>query len=232
MVKVELWSDIVCPFCWIGKRHLEEAIARSGLEGEVEIVPRAFELDPHRRGTSTVFESIAKKYGGGVVAARAMTQRVEAMGAEAGLTFDFEHALVASTFDAHRLVALAGRSALAPETVERFMRAHFQEGADVSDHGTLRRLAREVGLDAAEVTELLASDAFAEEVRSDEETARAHRVSGVPFAVIDGRFGVHGAQPVEVFIEALSRARASQEPPTAIGASDGAACDDDRCDVP
>jgi predicted DsbA family dithiol-disulfide isomerase len=205
-VVVEMWSDVVCPFCWIGKRHYEEAVRRLGAPNGFRLVQRAFELNPAAGAPMPVYDYLAKKYGGGPEWGRAMTRRVAAMGANAGLTFDFDRALAVNTFDAHRVVRLATERGLGDAVVERLMRAHFAEGADVSDRATLARLAVEAGLDAASVEETLRSDAYAKEVRADEAKAGEIGVGGVPFFVVDGRYAVYGAQPVEHFASVLAKA--------------------------
>lgn len=211
-MRIEMWSDVVCPFCWIGKRHLEEAVTRLGVEGEVEIVQRAFQLNPSMGSSLPLPEYLARRFGGRENAQR-MIEHVKTMGQPAGLSFDFEGAVAARTFDAHRVIRGATERGVGNAVAERFMRAHFTEGADLADRATLRRLAVEAGLDAGEADRVLASDdAFADEVERDALEAHALGARGVPFFVIDRRFGVAGAQPVEAFVEALRRAKAAAPP--------------------
>ena len=206
-MRVDVWSDIACPWCWLGKRHLEEAVRRLGLEGKVEVEMRSFELAP-RQGASEPAKGILARKFGSAEAVEQAHRRLAAMGERAGIRYDFERALVANTFDAHRVHHLAKARGRGAQVVERLMRAYHGEGADLADHATLRRLAAEEGLDAGEVDRVLASDAYADEVRADEAEAAALGIHGVPFFVLDGRYGVSGAQPVEAFERALRTALA------------------------
>ena len=205
-VKVEVWSDVACPFCWLGEHHLLEAARRSGEPIEVEF--RSFELQPNAQSSRPVREYLAEKYGStaGIDAAHA---RLAASGRAVGIAYDFERALMANTFDAHRLHHLAKARGIGGAVMERFLRARQGEGADMAHHATLRALAVEAGLDGADVDRVLSSDEFAAEVRADEEQARAYNIRGVPFFVFDGRLAVSGAQPIEVFEQAIAQAKAT-----------------------
>lgn len=203
-VRVEMWSDVVCPWCHLGRQRLLEAARRTGIE--VDLVHHAFQLDPARREAVPVRTFLAARYGPDAVAP--MTERVRALAAQAGLVLDFDRAVVANTFDAHRLVQWAAAQGRGDDLMGRLMRAHFADGADVSDHATLRRLAEEVGLDAEAAGRVLAGDAFAAEVADDRRQAAAHGIGGVPFFVAGGH-GVSGAQPVDVLSELLRRAAAA-----------------------
>lgn len=210
-LRVDVWSDVVCPFCYIGKRRLEGAVREAGLEGAVDVVFHAFELDPAGRSSGPLMQHLARKFGGEAQARRA-SEHAAALGAEEGLTLDFARAIAAPTFDAHRVALLAQRKGRGPETMERLMRAHFTEGENVADRAALVRLAAEAGLDADEVARMLAGDGLTHEVRTDEAAARAYGVRGVPFFVFDGRYALSGAQPREVFLEALRAAREPAKP--------------------
>lgn len=199
-VRIDVWSDIGCPWCWLGKHHLEEALRRSGIAAQVEL--RSFELNPRAGATRSARAYLLERFGSGE-AIDAAHARLRSMGERAGIRYDFDRALVANTFDAHRIHHLAKTRERGAEAMERLMRAYHGEGADLADHDVLRALAAEIGLDAGEVDETLASDAFAREVREDEAAAREVGVQGVPFFVFDGRYAVSGAQPVDVLVEAL-----------------------------
>jgi predicted DsbA family dithiol-disulfide isomerase len=204
---VEIWSDIACPWCYVGKRRFEAALAAFEHRDEVRVTWRSFELDPaapaarERSGA----EHLAEKYGMSVEEARARQAQMAEMAAGDGLDMRADLTRGANTFDGHRLLQLAGVHGLQTEMKERLMRAYHTEGELVSDHDTLVRLAVEVGLDADEVRETLASDRFAAEVREDEQTAVALGISAVPCFVIDRRFGAPGAQPPEVLTAFLQR---------------------------
>ena len=232
-MKIDIWSDIVCPFCYIGKRHLEQA--RAGFEhaDDVEIAWHSYELDPtaSARWDAPVAEAVAAKYGISVEQAEATQEQIAATAAAAGLEFNWRQARPGNTFDAHRLVQLAAASGLAAAAHERFMRAYFTEGVAVGDPAALRELAIEVGLDADAVDELLASDAFTNEVRQDEALAAEIGIRGVPFFVLDEKYAVSGAQPVEVFSSALRKAWDESHPRrTLIDVGEpGEACGPDGC---
>lgn len=204
-LRIDVWSDLVCPFCWIGKRRLDDALARTGTKAQV--VLHAFELDPGHGDSGPLLEHLARKFGS-VERAHAMTRHVTSAGATDGLVFDWARAVAANTFDAHRLVLHAQASGDGGLLMERLMRAHFEEGADLADAPTLVALATQAGLDPEEARRVLASDAFTLEVREDEAGARDGGVTGVPFFVFDGRFALAGAQGVETFERALAAAAA------------------------
>jgi predicted DsbA family dithiol-disulfide isomerase len=214
---VEVWSDIVCPWCYIGKRRFERALERFEQRDEVEVVWRSFELDPRAPRTldTGLTEMLASKYGVSHAQAAAMNARVTEEARKEGLDYRLDIARPGNTFDAHRLTHLAATVGLRAEAVERFMHAYFVEGAEIGDGETLVRLVAEAGVDAGSARAALAGDAFAAEVRADETRARALGVSGVPFFAFDERFGVSGAQPVEVLLGALREARENEGQPAA-----------------
>lgn len=201
-MEIEIWSDVVCPWCWIGETRLQRALEETGLADRVDVRIRAFQLDPQAERRPTL-EHLRAKFGASPEQVQGMVARVAGLGEELGLPFDFERALSTSTADAHRLVQLANESGLGPRLLERLHRAHFAEGADVGDGPTLARLGAEVGLDPGDVERVLGSDAFAERVWADQEQARGYGIQGVPFFVLAGRHGLSGAQPQEVFAQVL-----------------------------
>jgi predicted DsbA family dithiol-disulfide isomerase len=204
---VEIWSDIACPWCYVGKRRFEAALARFEHRDEVRVTWRSFELDPgapaerERSGA----EHLAEKYGMSVEAARARQAQLAEMAAADGLDMRFDLTRGANTFDGHRVLQLAAAHGVQGEMKERLMRAHHTEGELVSDHETLVRLAAEAGLPQAEVRDALAGDRFAAEVRDDERTASALGIAAVPCFVVDRRIAVAGAQPPEVLLDLLRR---------------------------
>ncbi len=213
-MEVEIWVDVVCPWCYVGKRRWEAALADFPHRDEVEVTWRSFELAPDAPASSdqSLVEMLSSKYGVSVDQAVAMNDRVSGVAAEEGLDYQLERARPANTFDAHRLLHLAGHRGLAEEAEERLFRAYFTEGVRIGDRDALVRLASEIGLDVDEVREVLDGDRYAADVRDDEETARSLGISGVPFVAIDRKFGVSGAQPVEAFRNALDEAWAAREP--------------------
>jgi predicted DsbA family dithiol-disulfide isomerase len=233
-MKIEIWSDVVCPWCYIGKRRFEEALAAFPHRDEVEVVWRAFELDAEapRERTGDYAVLLSKKYGVPVAQGQQMIDTMTAAAAQDGLDFRFDRARVGNTFDAHRLLHLAADRGVQDAVKERLMLATFTEGEPIGDVETLVRLGAEAGLDADEAREVLASDRYADDVRADELQARAYGISGVPFFVIDGRYGVSGAQPAAALREVLETAWA-QSHATALVPAGGTApgCDDDSCAV-
>jgi len=208
-MKVEIWSDVVCPWCYIGKRRFETALARFDHAADVEVEWRSFQLNPAqpRGAREPLEESLARKMGGTVEQARAMNARVTELAAAEGLEYHFETYRVVNTFDAHRVMHLAKAHGLGTEAHERLLRAQLVEGEILEDHDTLVRLAAEVGLEVDETRRVLASDAYAADVEADIALAQTFGAGGVPFFVIDRRYGVSGAQPAELFLEALETAR-------------------------
>jgi predicted DsbA family dithiol-disulfide isomerase len=204
-VDVEIWSDIACPWCYIGKRRFEAALEEFEHRDDVRVTWRSFELDPEappeRVGDRA--ERLAQKYGMTVEQARAAEQQLTGVAAGEGLGFRFDIARSGTTFDAHRVVHLAETHGLQDAIKERLLRAYFTEGELMSDHDTLVRLAVEAGIDEQEVRELLDSDLYAEEVRDDEQSATQLGISAVPTFVVDRRLGVSGAQPPDALLEFL-----------------------------
>jgi predicted DsbA family dithiol-disulfide isomerase len=229
-LRIDVWSDIACPWCYVGKRRLETAIARFPHGDAVEVVWRAFELDPTapriRDQGVTHAERIAKKYGTPIAEAERMIQRMTDVAAAEGLDFHFERMQSGNTFDAHRVLHFAAKSGRQDVTKERLLRAYMTEGEAIGEPEVLVRLASEAGLAGDEVRAMLASDACAREVRADEEEARALRINGVPFFAIAGRYGVSGAQSADVLLDVLTRAWATKSK-AAVG--EGAVCGPEGC---
>ena len=211
---VEIWSDIACPWCYVGKRRFEAALAAFPERDDVRVTWRSFELDPEappERGGERA-ERLAAKYGMTREQAVEMQDQLAAVAAGDGLQVRFDRVRDGSTFDAHRLVHFAAAHGRQDAMKERLMRAHFTDGELVSDPAVLARLADEVGLPSGEVTELLAGDRFADAVRDDESTAAALGIYAVPFFVVDRRIGAAGAQPPEVLGELLRRGLETPSP--------------------
>lgn len=205
-MQVEIWSDVVCPWCAVGKRRFETALARFPHADDLDVTWRSFELDPGAprvRDVPTV-EHLASKYGVSRDEAQAMHDRMTDIAASEGLAFRLDIARSGNTFDAHRLLHLARERSLQEPMKDRLFRAYLCEGEAVGDRDVLVRLAAEVGIDADEAAATLAGDAYADAVRTDEADARALGISAVPFFVVDRAFGVAGAQPPEVLLELLT----------------------------
>jgi len=215
---VEVWSDVVCPWCYIGKRNLEAALAGFEHAGDVEVVWRSFELDPGApaRREGSYVERLARKYRTPVDQAQVMIDRMTASGAAVGLDLRFDIAQPGSTFDAHRLLHLAAAHGLQGEVEERLMRATFTEGEPIGERDTLVRLAADVGLDAEEVRAVLASDAHADAVRADEAEAGTLDITGVPFFLVDRTYGISGAHPPDALRRILAKAWDRSHPPALV----------------
>ena len=224
---IEIWSDIACPWCYIGKRRFEAALAEFEHRDDVRVTWRSFELDPaappEREGERAA--RLAEKYGITVDRAREMESQMTETAAGEGLGFRFDIQRSGTTFDGHRLVHLAAEHGLQDAMKERLLRAYFSEGELMSDHDALVRLAVEVGLDEDDVRQMLASDRFAAEVREDERTATAFGISAVPTFVVDRAFGVSGAHPPEALLQLLREGWTRRAPAPVIAG--GEACDVD-----
>lgn len=207
-MEVEIWADIVCPWCYLGKRQFEQALESFDHRDKVQVVFRSFELDPAapRDVTTPTVEMLAQKYGTSPEQARQAQREMEQRATAAGLTFRMDSLRSGNTRDAHRLLHLAKATDRQGELMERLQRAYFTEQDSIFDHATLTRLAVEAGLDQAEVAEVLASDRYRDHVETDEAMARSLRVTGVPLFVVDRRYGISGAQPAETITGVLERA--------------------------
>ncbi len=206
-MKVEIWSDVMCPFCYIGKRRFEQALALFPGRDAVTIEWKSFQLDPDAKTIpdKSVNEYLAERKGWSLDYTRRVQAQVTAMAKEAGLVYDFDKAVVANSFDAHRLSHLAKRHGRQDAMEERLFQAYFTEGKNTADHETLTALAAEIGLDEAEVRSMLAGNAYADAVENDIFEARQVGARGVPFFVFDERYAVSGAQPTELFLQVLTR---------------------------
>ncbi len=233
---VEIWSDVVCPWCYVGKRRLEEALAAFPHADEVEVVYRSFELDPTApvEPTETVVQALGRKYGGGPPAGRRMVEQVAEVASQLGLRFDHADAPHTATLDAHRLLhhALAtGGPQLQARLKEALLEAYFVRAESMADHGVLSGAAAAVGLDRARALEVLAGTEYSDAVQADLDQARTFGISGVPFFVVDRTYAVSGAQPVEVFTSLLEQAWAHGHSGLQVLAG-GTVCGPDGCPVP
>ena len=226
---IEIWSDIACPWCYVGKRRFEAALEQFEHKDDVRITWRSFELDPsaplEREGDRAV--RMAEKYGMSVERAREMERQMTDTAAAEGLDFRFDIARSGATFDGHRVIHLAAEHGLQDAMKERLLRAYFSEGELMSDHEALIRLAGEVGLDADEVREMLAGDRFSAEVRDDERTASQFGISAVPTFVVDRAIGVSGAHPPEALLQVLNEGWSRRAPAPVIAG--GEVCGPDGC---
>lgn len=211
-MRVDIWSDVVCPFCYIGKKRLEHVAAEAGIE--LEIHWHSFELDPNApvKHDSSNTERLAKKYGRSIEQTQDMQRNIAEAAAEEGILFNWEHANSGNTFNAHRIIHLAQSKGLGNVAQEAFFHAYMTEGMPIGERETVEDVASRIGLAHTEVEFVLDSEEFADFVRHDEKIAHEQlQVSGVPFFVFDQRISLSGAQPREVFLHALQQALATAE---------------------
>jgi predicted DsbA family dithiol-disulfide isomerase len=207
-MKVEIWSDIMCPFCYIGKRHYEAALKQFPEVKNIETEWHSFQLDPtipRQTEKTNVYQYLAKRKGISYEESEQMHENVVEMAKRAGLNYDFEKVVVANSFDAHRLIQLAKKQNLGDHAEESLFLGYFTEGLDLADPDILANLGKAIGLDEKEIRNVLTSDDFAYAVRQDIQEAENLGIRGVPFFVFDRKYGISGAQPVEVFLETLKK---------------------------
>lgn len=227
---VEVWSDIACPWCYVGKRRWEAALARFSHAADVQLTWRAFELDPSappvRDGAPSYAQRLATKYGRSLTEGQAMIDRMVETGAKDGIAFDFVNIRGGNTFLGHRLLHLAHARGIQDQVMERFFRGYFCEGAAVGLPEVALGLAVDAGLDADEASAVVHGDQLATEVRGDQARARQLGIDGVPFFLLGNRYGVSGAQPPEVLLRALEQTY-SELPELIV--SEGEVCGPDGC---
>lgn len=232
-MKVEIWSDVVCPFCYIGKRKFESALGQFAHRDDVQIEWKSFELTPDFQPLpgESIHASLAKKKGVPEAEGRRMNDHMTLIAKEVGLSYDFDNTIPANTFLAHQLIHFAAHHGQQGAMKERLFAAYYLEGQNVGEIDTLARLAAEIGLDAEAARHALLASTYANEVRRDEYEAQQIQVRGVPFFVFDDKYAVSGAQPSEVFAEVLDTVWAEAHPkaqPTLL--ADGPACGPEGCD--
>lgn len=235
-MKVEIWSDVACPWCYIGKRHFESALAAFPQHDQVEVIWRSYQLDPDAptHSDKSMDEVLAKKFGTSIAQVKTMQERIIRTAAEAGLEYHMDKVQFNNTFDAHRLIHFAATRNLQDAAKERLLKAYFTDGVAIADRNELVRLGTEIGLDADEVRSMLESDAYADEVKADFQRGRMFGVQGVPFFAIDEKYGVSGAQPTAIFTELLEKAWTESHPLINISgnAQDAGYCEGDSCTIP
>jgi predicted DsbA family dithiol-disulfide isomerase len=206
-LSIQIWSDIMCPFCYIGKRKLEGALEKFGKKDQIEIEWKSFELDPYFKynPNENLAEHLAKKYGKDIKWAKDMMANMTQTAKEAGLDFHFEKAIRANSHDAHRLLHLAKQHQLGNALKEVFLRAYLTDGKDLNNHAVLSELAQQTGLPKQAVEDVLNSQTYSNDVHNDIAIAQQIGVQGVPFFVLDNKYAISGAQPEEVFTQTLQK---------------------------
>ena len=235
-MKIEIWSDVMCPFCYIGKRHFEEALSKFSDKEHIDIEWKSFQLDPTM--PDVVEESqedyLVKRKGMSRDQIQGMLQNVTAMGKEAGLDFNFDQSIMVNSQKAHQLIQFAKSKGLGNEIEERLFKAYFTEGKNVADQTTLTELGKEIGLDENELQVAFNDDKYLYQMKQDIQEAQNIGVRGVPFFVFDRKYGVSGAQPTEAFLETLNKSFGEwreKNPKTILDISKGQSCDiNGNCD--
>ena len=228
-MRVDIWSDVVCPFCYIGKKRLEHVAAEVGIELEVHW--HSYELDPNApaKHEDSNTERLARKYGRSYAEMEEMERNVAAMAATEGIDFQWQKANSGNSFNAHRIIHLAQSKGLGNEAEEAFFHAYMTEGLAIGEREVVEEIASRIGLDNAEVEYVLNSDELADFVRHDEKIAREQlNITGVPFFVFDQKLALSGAQPREIFLQALQQA---QSEITEIEQDEAAQCNDESCEI-
>ncbi|MDN3586663.1 DsbA family oxidoreductase [Pedobacter aquatilis] len=238
-MKVEIWSDVMCPFCYIGKRHFEKAIDKLPFKNEIEVEWKSYQLNPEYQNTNneTIYDYLSRSKGMPIEQAKQMTKQVVDMAANAGLNIDFDKNIPANSFDAHRIIHLAAKHGLQDLAEEKIFEAHFVKGLNVAENSILLQLAQKIGLDKSETEKVLKGDEFAEAVRYDVYESQNLGIRGVPYFVMDRKYGVSGAQPVQAFTDALTQSfkewkeTQPKSQLTSLNKNDDAVCDENGCAI-
>ncbi|MEW9700606.1 DsbA family oxidoreductase [Paenibacillus sp. SI8] len=233
-MQVEIWSDIMCPFCYIGKRRFEAGLERFAQKEHIQIVYKSFQLDANapKEVEYDVHDMLASKYGMSRQEAVRMNDQVGAQAAALGLDYHFDTMKLTNTLDAHRLLHFAAQFGKSTDVAERLFQAYFTDSKHVGDPATLAAIGAEAGLDPEAVIAMLASDQFAAEVQADQAEGARLGVRGVPFYVVNRKYAISGAQSPEVFLQTLEKAWDEEHPLIVlkpVSGSDGAVCADGVC---
>lgn len=233
-MKIEIWSDFACPFCYIGKKRFEKALEKFPHKNSVEVVYKAYQLNPNAPKTmvGTAYESFAKGHGMSVEQAKQRFAMFTQNAKTVGLTYNYDMVQMTNTFDAHRLAKWAATLQREDVLTDRFMNAYFTEGKNLADHETLLSLVNELDFDVKEAQQVLIQGKYADTVRAQIKEAQQIGVQGVPFFVINRKYGVSGAQSEETFAQALEQIYREENPLQTLGKDDGAMCTDDNCEIP
>ncbi|WP_413377528.1 DsbA family oxidoreductase [Alkalihalobacillus sp. 1P02AB] len=238
-MKVEVWSDIACPFCYIGEKKFEQALEQFSGKESVELEFKSFQLNPtaQKGSNQKMDELLAKKYGMSVEKARTMNQQVAERASDVGLTFHMDKIKPTNTLDAHRLSHLAKEEGKMKQMMDRLLKAYFTEGVDVSDHESLAQLAVEVGLDKDKVSSFLVGDKYKDVVASEQQEGSQIGVQGVPFFVFNRKYAVSGAQEPASFLEVLEKVQEEEKPQLQVlkgekgNNNQAGMCTDDSCEI-
>ena len=232
-MKIDVWSDIACPFCYIGKHHLQSAVAQLVNADNIHIHYRTFLLDANapKQPQETIYQQLSRKYGMSIDEAKTSTQRIADQGKQIGLTFNFATLQSVNTIDAHRLIHLAAESNLAAEMKEALFKAYFTDSLNIADHRVLITLAKQVGLAPDAVEAMLNSQRYLAEIEADKQQIKQLDIRSVPFFVFNDQYAISGAQPVSVFKELLAKILDEEEIEDKNTASSAPGCTDDKCEL-
>jgi len=232
-MKIEIWSDVMCPFCYIGKHNFEKALEKLPFKDEIEVEWKSFQLDPTLDASKAIntIEYFKEKKGASEEQAKQMMGQVLQMGKNSGINFNFEKNLITSTFPAHKLLHLAKKHNKSSEMEEALFQSHFLNGENVADTETLVSLAESLGIHKEETRQALTSNEYDYEVNQDIQEAKNHGVSGVPFFILNGKYAVSGAQPVELFENALTQTYQETVSPLKDLSNGENSCDTDGCSI-
>ena len=231
-MKVEIWSDIACPFCYIGKHNFERALKSLPKNSEIEVEWKSFELDPYAQKNyeDDIYTLLANKYGQTREWAVRSAESMKQKGQDIGLEFNFDQTISTNTFDAHRLLHLAKKAGKQNEAEEALFEAYFRDGKHIGNHEDLIAIGESIGLEEQEIKSMLNSDQFAREVREDETMSQQFGIRGVPYFVVNRKHGISGAQPISHFIDVLKKVLDEEAEIILEEDKDGNACDVDGCD--
>ena len=235
---IEIWSDIMCPFCYIGKQHFDKALNSVSFKNEIEVQYKSYQLDPnyHNEAGDTTYSYLSRSKGMPMEQVKEMTGNVEQMGKNAGITIDFSTNIPANTFKSHELIHFAASLDKGAEMKERLFKAHFAEGLNIENNEVLLKLASDVGFSEEDAAAAIDSDKYAYEVKQDLAEAQQIGIRGVPFFLFNRKYAVSGAQPVDVFVEVLEKSFAEwkESNPNITflnGDSSAPSCNDDSCSI-
>lgn len=206
-MKIEVWSDYVCPYCYLGKRRLENAIEATGYADQIKVEFKSFQLDPmaSTEQDEPIYAALARKFNASQEEIRQMTAAITAQAAQVGLNYQFDHMVTANTLAAHRLAKLAEAEGKSDRYNEQMMKAYFEDGQAIGQMAVLQEIAQQVGLDSHRVHEVLTTAQYEEQVEQEMEMAQKMRINGVPFFVINRKYGISGAQPQRTFEQAITQ---------------------------
>ena len=232
-MKIEIWSDVMCPFCYIGKKNFEQAIDQLPFKDEVEVEWKSFQLDPtlQTAETKTTAEYFREKKGFPEEQAKQMTAQVVQMGKASGIEFNFEKALITNTFPAHKILHLAKKHGKSSEMEEELFKAHFLNGENVGSTELLSSIAEKLGITKEEALQTLSSEEFDYDVNQDIMEGRNNGVTGVPYFILNGKYAVSGAQPAALLVEALTQTYNETVRPFKSAKGNDLSCDTDGCSV-